>query len=644
MSTRVAELAVKITADGIAPVSRDLGRLDAAGKDAARGMGSLTSAMGGLRGVLAGAGVGLAISTLVTATRDLERAQAMLVGSSKLTGQSLATLQGTAADLRKSFALTAPVASELVSQVAKLATVAGKAGDIDTITRALLDLAAAQGLTAQDAVTSAGQIMAGSDEGFNRLGLPNPSQIWAAAGATTDLAKKQAEVAAVLREAAKVAGSYDARMASASGQMDLLAAKTDDLKAATAESLTPALIVATQALTRMVEWVGENGPLVAGLAAGTVGLWAFHKGLVAVEAVAAGGGIARLIPLLTNPAVLALAAGAGIGYAADRAMAPDPNPLPGVNYGPRPSGRHNNVSPAVVAAMGTPDAALLAYTQRLGIGALRSGAAAPAPARGTGGSRSRRTGGSTGGGVSDAVRFGAGAMPWDAADAVFASNQRGAGGGGPLIDPALVGESVDGVLADVERFVSEQERYQGVRDALAEGMAGSLADGIGDGIARAVATGSLSEGFQALGASMLSGLGGMIRSFGEQALVTSTLMLKLKASLASLNPAAGVAVSLAMIGLGAALQGAAQRAFGGGGGMGVSLSGGSFGGGGGNLPQIIDRGIIGGALGTPAAPVTAQRSSVTNVTIIGPNDPSAQRQMYELLTNGAARGLRIGAA
>lgn len=174
-------------------------------------------------------------------------------------------------------------------------------------------------------------------------------------------------------------------------------------------------------------------------------------------------------------------------------------------------------------------------------------------------------------------------------------------------------------------------------DNLADQMSTTLADSIGSAFEAAFATGRISEGFRALGQSMLAGLGSMLQMFGTKALVASQLMASLLESFKTLNPKVAVAAAIGLIALGGALKGAAQSAFGGGGAGGnVSMASvGSFGGGGGGTTRLP------GVTFGPTASATAgslTAAAPVNVTIIGPNDPSAQRQMQELIANAQRRG------
>lgn len=178
----------------------------------------------------------------------------------------------------------------------------------------------------------------------------------------------------------------------------------------------------------------------------------------------------------------------------------------------------------------------------------------------------------------------------------------------------------------------------------AQGMGIALVDSFANGITAAVQSGSIGEGFKELGRSLIGGLGAMVRDFGVQSLMASTLMEKLFASLAAFLPGGAIGASVGLIALGSVMVGLAGRG-----------ARSSFG----RTNTGIDRGaatsstitergsiglpssIFGGA--TPASgisgSVAAAGNMVTvNATIIGPNDPNAQRQMQELMKRASARG------
>jgi hypothetical protein len=199
---------------------------------------------------------------------------------------------------------------------------------------------------------------------------------------------------------------------------------------------------------------------------------------------------------------------------------------------------------------------------------------------------------------------------------------------GGLFDPA--------VMAQAKAAVEESSAQ--IRETLAEGIGASIGDGVAAGFERGFSTGKISEGFKALAGTLLSGLGSAMIRFGVASQGFGLLQAKIMKGLTSLNPALTISSAVAMIALGGALKGAAQAMFGGGGGGGGSaavMPVTPFGNpmqGDGNVTRLV----FGQTSATTAAGMTPR--SATNVTIIGPDDPKAQRAIQELITKGNTRG------
>lgn len=188
--------------------------------------------------------------------------------------------------------------------------------------------------------------------------------------------------------------------------------------------------------------------------------------------------------------------------------------------------------------------------------------------------------------------------------------------------------------------IRAKELGEGIRETFQASIGSALVGGVVGGIEQAVASGNIGDGFKALTSMLLAGVGDAMIQFGTSTAAFSKFMGAIVQALTTLNPAAGLAASLALIGVGAALKGAARGMFGGqrGGSAGsISSFGGNLGGFASNLPtqQII----FGQTSATTAAGMTPRQS--VNVTVIGPNDPSAQRSIQELITKANSRG-RIG--
>lgn len=177
---------------------------------------------------------------------------------------------------------------------------------------------------------------------------------------------------------------------------------------------------------------------------------------------------------------------------------------------------------------------------------------------------------------------------------------------------------------------------QDMRETFAQGIGNGIGDGIAAGFERGFATGNIGEGFKSLAGTMLSGLGSAMIEFGKASLLASTFMQRIKDALANFSPKAAIAASVLMIAAGGALRGVAQSAFGGmGGGGGIPVTPTTpFG-----IP-MTNTGptqlIFGATSATTAAGMTPRQAM--NVTLIGPNDPTAQRAMQELMTKANQRG------
>lgn len=193
------------------------------------------------------------------------------------------------------------------------------------------------------------------------------------------------------------------------------------------------------------------------------------------------------------------------------------------------------------------------------------------------------------------------------------------------------------VLSEAAKAAAELQIQ--IQQTFQESIANSLVGGVVGGIEQAVASGNIGEGFKAMTSMLLAGIGDAMIKFGTSTAAFAKFMAGIKQALSLGNPAAGLAMSLALIGVGAALKGAARGMFGGQSGGAAfstaSFGGGSFGGGStGTLPttQII----FGATSATTAAGM--QPRQAMNVTVIGPNDPSAQRAIQELMNKANSRG------
>jgi tRNA A-37 threonylcarbamoyl transferase component Bud32 len=207
---------------------------------------------------------------------------------------------------------------------------------------------------------------------------------------------------------------------------------------------------------------------------------------------------------------------------------------------------------------------------------------------------------------------------------------------------AAIPQATGIILTDAQK--AAVDLANGIQQTFQQNVGGALVAGISMGIEQAVASGSIGEGFRALGSMLLAGLGDAMIRFGTTTAAFAQFMATIMESLSNLMPGGALAASIAMIAFGSALKGVARGMFGGQGG-GAAVSIGSFGGGGGGFgggmggAMPTTQLIFGQTSATTAAGMTPRQSM--NVTVIGPNDPSAQRAIQELMTKANSRG-RIG--
>lgn len=207
---------------------------------------------------------------------------------------------------------------------------------------------------------------------------------------------------------------------------------------------------------------------------------------------------------------------------------------------------------------------------------------------------------------------------------------------------AAIPQATGIILTDAQK--AAVDLANGIQQTFQQNVGGALVAGISMGIEQAVASGSIGEGFRALGSMLLAGLGDAMIRFGSTTAAFAQFMATIMESLSNLMPGGALAASIAMIAFGSALKGVARGMFGGQGG-GAAVSIGSFGGGGGGFgggmggAMPTTQLIFGQTSATTAAGMTPRQSM--NVTVIGPNDPSAQRAIQELMTKANSRG-RVG--
>jgi hypothetical protein len=203
------------------------------------------------------------------------------------------------------------------------------------------------------------------------------------------------------------------------------------------------------------------------------------------------------------------------------------------------------------------------------------------------------------------------------------------------INPAHEAQARASMVAMGESIEKQAaETLQKIRDSVAGQVAITFANAIASGMEAAVANKSIGAGFKAFGAVLLAGIGDILIRFGTQALLMSKLMAAFYDALPK-NPIAAAGIAVAMIALGGALKGAATLAGNSGANRSAPVSSFAVGSGGGSTSTLptLTYGPTSAAGAAGLSPMGA-----TSITIIGPNDPVAQRAMQELITKANRRG------
>lgn len=203
-------------------------------------------------------------------------------------------------------------------------------------------------------------------------------------------------------------------------------------------------------------------------------------------------------------------------------------------------------------------------------------------------------------------------------------------------DPLNVAIHGKGRPQDSAMTVAMVEGMKLAGEIAGNGFVDTLASSIEAGMARVFQKGAnIGSVFAAIGQTALSGLGSIAVAIGRQFLTTFKFIDVMVTALKRLTPAIGVGAAIGLIAFGSAMQGAGNRMGANAGGFGGGGYGGGYSASAGYGSTVIDRGIIDPTRG---AGVAARSANNYNVTIIGPNDPVAQRAIQELIYNAERRG------
>lgn len=207
------------------------------------------------------------------------------------------------------------------------------------------------------------------------------------------------------------------------------------------------------------------------------------------------------------------------------------------------------------------------------------------------------------------------------------------------ISPAVIAQVRQNAAASAEVMRSAiGDELTAMAGDLQQSITQTIGDALVNGIEAAIQRGAnIGDAFKAFGVSLLAGLGSVMIAFGQRLTQIGVGLVAAMKAFKTGNGPAMIAAGIAFMALGAALRGAAGRA--------MDQTG--FGGGGGGFTAPAVGGAMSGSLGLPTqfygptaagSASTIERVNPVNVTIIGPNDPAAQRQMQELVRNAQRRG------
>ena len=228
-----------------------------------------------------------AFGGLIAEANKLAASNRKLEATAKLTGASLNTLKDVSRFAKQEFKLSTEQANEFTIALTKLGQKAGDTSQTAEAIGRLLDLAAAQGLSAEEALVAINQAILGIDEGTDKLFQKNPSQIYKeyaqqigkTVGQLSDQEKAQALLNAVMEDGAKVQGTYQQYLKDSQGAQDQFTTAMEETKASLgsilAEALTPFLQVFRDVLNwfkKSPTWIKSAAIAVGGLTTAMIAL------------------------------------------------------------------------------------------------------------------------------------------------------------------------------------------------------------------------------------------------------------------------------------------------------------------------------------------------------------------------------------
>jgi hypothetical protein len=251
MATKVVEVIFRAR-DGISAVTARIGGSISRFADKTRfsfaaakqEMGSLV--LGNLGWAALAAATVKAVAAAVDAADRYDVSVRRLAAASKLTGIDLGVLEANARRLGKELGISSVDARTFTGEIGKFAQAAGTTANVDKFQAALLDLAAAQGVSTERLVEGL-PMLAEQDELLNRLGLANPSSIYekyaASVGKTaarlTDAEKRQSIMNEVIAKGSLLTGEAARASESSAGNQARAIARIQDALGQFSSTIAP---------------------------------------------------------------------------------------------------------------------------------------------------------------------------------------------------------------------------------------------------------------------------------------------------------------------------------------------------------------------------------------------------------------------
>lgn len=191
-----------------------------------------------------------------------------------------------------------------------------------------------------------------------------------------------------------------------------------------------------------------------------------------------------------------------------------------------------------------------------------------------------------------------------------------------------VAATVTGVVKKVNDGVTQLQTTSIGR--LATSIATTVGSGIQQGLQTLLSSGSIGDAFRALGDQLVSGLASALAEYAMQAAAMAKLVASIQRFMVT-HPVAAIAAAGALLVIARSLRGrASSAAMYSGGGIASPVAGASA------AASDATTRLVWGLDGPSVAAGMTPRQAV-NITVIGPHDPTAQRQILELIQRAERR-------